>query len=288
MGIAGHWKSTLPLVLAALLLPFAANAQEPVQKRLLFLTHAGLYAHASLESAERVVSELGAQGGFDVIAHQGYRQEPDEIDLSFISRDYLAQFDALMMFTNGNLPMTDDQKRAILEFVREGGGFVGTHAATLTFYDYPDFGEMLGGYFLDAIQQDHLFVLRVEDPDHPSTRMLGPSWPVVDELYRFGTGTWDEDRPDENVDELFGHPIPVAFSRERVNVLLSIDTGRSDLEGLSELSAGGDYPQAWYRDYGEGRVFYTSLGHREDLWIHDRVFRAHLLGGIRWALGLED
>ena len=50
----------------------------------------------------------------------------------------------------------------------------------------------------------------------------------------------------------------------------------------------GDYPQAWYREYGEGRSFYTSLGHREETWSQNDVFRAHLTGGIRWALGLED
>jgi type 1 glutamine amidotransferase len=53
------------------------------------------------------------------------------------------------------------------------------------------------------------------------------------------------------------------------------------------MQPGGDYPQAWYRTYGKGRSFYTALGHRDDIWSNDPVFRAHVLGGIRWALGLE-
>lgn len=277
------------LVLASLVpaLPTAAQDAEP--ERLLFLTHAGLYAHPSLSVAEEVVTELGKEHGFEVTTHQGYQYEPEEIDLSFLTRDYLDGFDGLMMFTNGNLPVSEDQKEAILDFVREGGGFVGTHAAALTFYDYPPFGEMLGGYFLTAIQQDHLFVLEVEDTDHPATRMLGPSWPEVDEFYRYGTDTWDESQPEDEryVDLLFGHPIHVAFSRDRVNVLLSIDTELSDLEGVEDVEPGGDYPQAWNRDYGQGRVFYTSLGHTERIWT-DPVFQAHLVGGIRWSLGLEN
>jgi hypothetical protein len=118
--------------------------------------------------------------------------------------------------------------------------------------------------------------------------MLGPSWPIVDEMYHYGTAPWTADRPDENVDVLFGNRIPMGFSRDRVRVLMSIDTRRTDLDGLEGVEPGGDYPQSWVREYGEGRVFYTSLGHREDIWTNDPVFRAHVVGGIRWALGLEE
>jgi hypothetical protein len=71
-------------------------------------------------------------------------------------------------------------------------------------------------------------------------------------------------------------------------VLLSIDTEETDLEGLGGLRPGGDYPQSWVREFGAGRSFYTSIGHRDDIWPNDPVFRAHLVGGIRWALGLEE
>jgi type 1 glutamine amidotransferase len=83
------------------------------------------------------------------------------------------------------------------------------------------------------------------------------------------------------------YPIPLAFSRDKVRVLLSIDTERTDLSNLIAVTKGGDYPQAWEKEYGKGRVFYTALGHREDIWGTDPVFRAHVNGGIRWALQLE-
>jgi type 1 glutamine amidotransferase len=218
---------------------------------------------------------------------EGYKQEAPNLDLSIFTAEYLAQFDGLMMMTNGNLPMDAAQRQAIVDFVESGGGFVGAHCASLTFYDFPAFGEMLGGYYWRSIKQNKLFVLKVEDQTHPATRMLGPSWPLVDEFYEFGTAPWDAARPEENVDVLFGNRIPVGFSRDRVRVLLSIDTERSDLSDTPELDLAGDYPQAWCRDFGEGRVFYTALGHRPDLWSNP-VFQAHLAGGIRWALGLED
>ena len=269
-------------------LAVATGGQAPAKKKLLFLTHAALYKHTSLGPAEKAVIELGKAGGFDVTTVEGYKQEAAKIDLSFLTPEYLAAFDAVMMMTNGNLPLTDVQKRNLLEFVRGGKGFVGAHCASLTFYNSPEFGDMLGGYYRRSIKQNAIGVLKVEDAKHPATRMLGGSWPVVDEFYLFGTAPWDSSRPTENVDVLFGNHIPMGFSRDRVHVLLSLDTEKSDITGFPDVVRGGDYPQAWTRTYGAGRSFYTSLGHRDDIWSNDPVFRAHITGGIRWALGLDN
>jgi len=284
-------KARLVAVLGALVLASSHTAPAAAQqapKRLLFLTHAGLYKHSSLGPAEAAVTAWGRDAGFEVTALQGYVQEAPSLDLSMVTAEYLAGFDGVMMMTNGDLPMSPAQRQALVDFVRNGGGLVGVHNAALTFYDFPEFGEVLGGYFRRAIRQRHLFVLRVEDREHPATRMLGPSWPIVDELYQYGTAPWGADRPEENVDVLFGNRIPMGFSRDRVRVLMSIDTELTDLDGLEEIVRGGDYPQSWVREYGRGRSFYTSLGHRDDIWSNDPVFRAHVVGGIRWALGLED
>mgnify|MGYP001305619243 CR=1 FL=1 len=197
-------------------------------------------------------------------------------------------FDGVMMMTNGNLRFSEAQKRNLLDFVRSGKGFIGAHCASLTFYDYPEFGDMLGGYFQRNLPQGTIAVLKVEDGKHPATRMLGAGWPLVDEFYLFGTAPWDAAKPNDNVDSLFKNKIPMGFSRDRVHVLLSLDTERMDLSKQPHLVRGGDYPQAWTRTYGKGRSFYTSLGHRDDIWSSDPVFRAHIAGGIRWALGLEQ
>jgi type 1 glutamine amidotransferase len=274
------------LVVATLLT--AAASQPAAPKKLLFLTHAGLYKHTSLGPAEAAVTELGTQGGFEVTTVQGYKQDADKIDLAFLTPDYLARFDGLMLMTNGNLPLSDAQKRGIIDFVRNGKALIGAHCAALTLYNYPEFGDMLGGYYRRSGRQNRVVILKVEDQTHPATRMLGASWPLVDEFYLFGTSPWDASKPNENVDVLFGNRIPMGFSRDRVHVLLSIDSEKSDLTGQTDMTRGGDYPQAWWRTFGKGRTFYTALGHRDDIWSNDPVFRAHILGGIRWALGMEE
>jgi len=280
----------LPLVatLIAALASMSVGAQPAATRKLLFLTHAGLYKHTSLGPAEIAVTELGKQGGFDVTTVQGYKQDADKIDLAFLTPEYLARFDGLMLMTNGNLPLTDAQKRSLIDFVQNGKALIGAHCAALTLYNYPEFGEMLGGYYRRSGRQNRIVVLKVEDQTHPATRMLGASWPLVDEFYLFGTAPWDASKPTENVDVLFGNRIPMGFSRDRVHVLLSIDSDESDLAGQTDMTRGGDYPQAWWRTFGKGRTFYTALGHRDDIWSNDPVFRAHILGGIRWALGLEN
>jgi hypothetical protein len=83
------------------------------------------------------------------------------------------------------------------------------------------------------------------------------------------------------------------YDAARVHELLVLDKDPND-------GTPGHFPISWCRDYGKGKVFYTALGHREDIWdgdpaLHERknslevstAFQAHLLGGIEWALGIE-
>jgi type 1 glutamine amidotransferase len=264
--------------------------QTAARKKLLFLAYPGISYHASLDPAETATTEWGRSGGFDVSIdprRPKTLEDKDNVDLTFITPEYLAQFDGLMMMTNGNPPFTETQKRALVDFVRNGKAFIGAHCASVSLYDYAPYGEMLGGYFRRSISQTAIVVLKVEDPSHPSTRMLGPSWPVVDEFYHFAKAPWDASMPAENVSSPGNFKIPFGFSRESVHVLLSIDTERSDVSNLREVTRGGDFPQAWTKTYGKGRVFYTALGHRADMWSSNPVFQAHMTGGIRWALGLE-
>jgi type 1 glutamine amidotransferase len=271
------------------------SGQTPARKRLLFLTHAALYKHPSLAPAEAAVTQYGKTGGFDVTTLEGYKQESAKLDMSFLTPEYLAQFDGLMLMTNGNLPLTLEQKRGIVDFVRNGKALIGVHCASLTLYDYPEFGEVLGGYYRRSIIPTTIVgkkmgVLKVEDPNHPATKMLtGGSWAVAEEFYQMGTAVWDASRPTEQISQVGRLHIPMAFSRDRVHVLLSLDTEKTDISDLGpEVVKTGDYPQAWSRTFGRGRSFYTTLGHREDIWSTDPTFRAHVTGGIRWALGLEN
>ena len=260
------------LVVGALL--STTGVAEGKKPKVLLLTHSQGYKHGSLPVAERVVKKMAAESGaFEIFSLEGYRQKSEGIDLAMISAEYLVRFDAVMFYTTGELPLDDAQKKALIDFVKEGKGYIGVHSATDTFYTWKGYGELVGAYFSAHGPNQLKLFLKIEDGNHPATQMLGDSWEIADEFYRFGKAAEDERRP-------------VAFSRDRLHVLMSVDTERSDLSGQG-MEKGGDYAIAWYQNFGKGRSFYTALGHRDDVW-KNSVYQQHLLGGILWALGLKE
>jgi type 1 glutamine amidotransferase len=280
-----------------------AVAQGQTGKRLLLLTHNTFYNHSSLEAIEQVVPEWGKTAGFSVTSLEGYKQttacttqkpcDPSVADLSMIDAKYLSQFDAIMASTNGELPFTDAGKQALVDFVRNGKGIVFVHQSMVTLYGFKPWGEMLGAYMANGALFDgtnsakRLAVMKVEDRNHPATRSLPENWTLHDEFYQFATKVWDPATPNENRGPT-RLPVPLAFSRDRVHVLMSLDSEKTDFTGVKGWQKGGDYPQAWWQDYGKGRTFYTSLGHRPDLWTSDPTFKAHIVGALRWVLRLES
>lgn len=160
--------------------------------------------------------------------------------------------------TTGTLGIPD--LPAFLSWIRAGHPFVATHSATDTYHDEPAYIEMIGGEF-ETHGNETTVEIRIEDRSHPSTSALPSPFRIFDEIYEFRTNP-----------------------RGRVNVLLSLDRHPDD--GHPEADQPGDFPLAWHRMYGNGRVFYTALGHREDVW-NNTQFQQHLLGAIRWAFGLS-
>ena len=143
--------------------------------------------------------------------------------------------------------------------IREGHAFLGTHSASDTYHDAPAFLEMLGAEF-ETHGDETTVEARVEDRVHPAGAALDNPFRVFDEIYEFRTNP-----------------------RGRVNVLLSLD--RHPADGHAAAGQQGDFPLAWYHTYGNGRVFYTALGHRDEVW-NDARFQRHVVGGLRWALNL--
>jgi len=142
-------------------------------------------------------------------------------------------------------------KQGILEFVRSGKGLVGIHAATAALQSWPEYGEMIGGYYGGHILQD--VAVRLDDPNHPVNACFqGKPW-------------------------TFREP----YSRRKLRVLLSLDLGRMEDPGKRPDK---DYAVSWVREYGKGRVFYTTLGHCEPVYA-DPLFLRHLLAGLQFALG---
>jgi len=188
----------------------------------------------------------------------------------------LQQFDAgCFNNTVGVLFEDPELRKSLLDFVSGGRGFIGIHAAGATFvqwpvYDqWPEFGEMLGGYENGGHpwKPDETITLRVEDRDNPVNASF--------EADRF-----------EISDEVFQFQAP--YSRSKLRVLLSIDTERTDMNPsrrfLPERAADKDFAIDWIRNYGKGRVFYSSLGHNPHIFWNAPVL-AHFLAGIQFALG---
>ena len=226
----------------------------PPTRHVLYLTHSAGFVHDVLPLSEQVMRDIGAtSGAFDATATK---------DCALVSAESLRGYDAVIFYTTGELPMSDTQKQALLEFVRSGRGFVGIHSATDTFYEWPDYGQMIGAYF-DGHPWHQDVRIRVEDKNHPATNRLPDSLTISDEIYQFRD-----------------------WSRDRVHVLLSLDPASVDLTKDGVHRTDKDFANAWTRTYGSGRVFYTALGHEAAVW-RDTRFQQHLLGGIKWAMGVQ-
>ena len=134
MTVTMNRREMIGLCGSAAAWPFTAHAQ---QRRLLYLTHSAGYRHEAIPLSRTVLSRIG-QSLFDVTATE---------DTSQLTTENLARYAVVMFFTTGELPMSAAQKSALLDFVRAGRGFVGVHSATDTFYEWPDYGALIGGYF---------------------------------------------------------------------------------------------------------------------------------------------
>lgn len=161
------------------------------------------------------------------------------------------------------LAMDDSQKADFLSFIREDGkGFLGAHSANDTFYKWPAYGEMIGGYFdLHPWNQFQAPII-VEDRSFPGMQKFPPAFTIHDEIYQAKD-----------------------FSRERVRVLMRVDADKVDLRAKGVHRTDKDFAVTWARNYGKGRVFYCGLGHREEVWDRPDV-RKMWLEAIKWAMGL--
>ncbi|MGH7955983.1 MAG: ThuA domain-containing protein [Opitutaceae bacterium] len=189
----------------------------------------------------------------------------------------LKNYDAVLFAstTGDDLPLPDRQ--GFVDWVASGKGFIGVHAATDTLKAFVPYVTMIGGAFRTHGPQVTVECIN-QDKAHGACKHLPGRWTVYDEIYQMKD-----------------------FDRAKVHGLLSLETlmlTRKDKD--AKKATPGDYPIAWSKMHGKGRVFYTSLGHREDMWDPDykdkdarmnspemaKQFQQHVLGGILWALGL--
>jgi type 1 glutamine amidotransferase/DNA-binding beta-propeller fold protein YncE len=228
-------------------------------RRLLAVGAAPGYQHDSTSDALAAIRELGRESG---LWETFVRTDVELVTRRKLegNRRNLDYFDGLFLVTCGDVPLDDEQRQALLSFVRDQGkGLVAAHGASVA--EWPPWVELLGGSF-DLHPWNQLEgELKVEDPEFPAVRHFPERFRLFDEFYQIK-----------------------GFSRERSRVLLSLDTSQLDktLPGVR----GGFVPLAWTHSYGKGRVFYSSLGHPRGSWSRPDL-RRMWLEAVKWALGLD-
>ncbi|WP_405469190.1 ThuA domain-containing protein [Streptomyces canus] len=247
MNTTGRWTTTV--VGAALLLGCvsepAASHSADAERVLVFSKTAG-FRHDSIPDGVAAVKQLGETGGFTVDATE---------DANAFTPRNLRRYDAVVFLSTTGDVLDPTQQRAFEGYIRNGGGYVGIHAAADTEYDWAFYGGLAGAYFQShpAIQPATVVA---EDRAHPSTSGLPPTWNRTDEWYNYRSNP-----------------------RDRAHVLASLDES-----SYTGGTMNGDHPIAWCQDYQGGRAFYTGLGHTKESYT-DPAFRGHVLGGIRYAIG---
>ena len=249
MAITVDRRALLALLGGAAASSNGARAQQR-PGRVLYCSHSAGYLHDSIPLSHSIMKQVGESSRlFDVTSTE---------DVSEFTVANLARYDAVMFFTTGELPMSGAQKAALLDFVRSGRGFVGVHSATDTFYDWPDYLELIGGYF-DGHPWHQNVRINAADPANALVSFLGESFAISDEIYQIRD-----------------------FDERGSRVLLRLDPTSVDLtrDGVHRRSYG--WPLAWTRQYGQGRVFYTALGHEVGVW-RDARYQRLLLNAMLWA-----
>jgi type 1 glutamine amidotransferase len=277
-----------PLVIATalVLLPSPGRTQTTPKKILFFSKSAG-FEHdmikqpgSQMSKAEKILQALGGSNNIEFTFTK---------DGGVFTPENIAKYDAFFFYTTGNLtekgsdgnpPMSVEGKAAFLEAIHNGKGFIGTHSATDTFHSpggkehgdarYHDDGDdadpyikMIGGEFITHASQQHARQICV-DKSFPGMSAVPDDFAPLEEWYS------------------------LKDFAPNLHVLLVQDTSNMDKTGGNRNAYDRpNYPSTWAHMYGTGRVFYTSMGHRDDVWANP-VFQQVLLGGLNWALGNVD
>jgi hypothetical protein len=250
----------LLLGVSALVSRDAVTAQKKL--RVTYITQSKGFKHGVLPESEKIMQELGAKHGFEVTISQ----ESEKV----ITAENLKNIDVLIFYTTGELPWSAEQKQLFLDFVKNGKGFVGIHSATDTFYQWPEYGQLVGGYFDGHpwTARDKVTV-RKDDKAFSVTKHFEDSFDWVEETYQYKQ-----------------------FNAKDCKVVMSMDVAKTDMtkKGVKGIHAVGEaanvkpdsFPLVWYRAYGKGRVFYSEPGHNSAIW-NDARYQTMIVNAIKWA-----
>jgi type 1 glutamine amidotransferase len=260
-------------------LPAEAFAKPAKPRKVLIFSKTAGFRHESIATGKLAFTELGKKtGAFEAVISD---------DLSNFEPKTIDQFDAILFLSTTMDPFapskpewdamddkakkeagknTERLQKSLMSFVKGGKGFIGIHAATDTFYNWAEYGEMIGGYFdghpWGAGTQVSIKVEPGQEK-HPLVAMFdGKNVDFKEEIYQ----------------------LKDPYDSKKVHMLLRLDPEKSDMKVNGLKREDKDWGVAWARSWGKGRVFYCSLGHNHDMYWHPTVLR-HYLAGIQWALG---
>ncbi|MFC1794286.1 ThuA domain-containing protein, partial [Planctomycetota bacterium] len=244
---------------------FAAPRKN--RKLLIFGLNVGYGGHGSIPTANLAFTLMGQKtGAFETVISK---------DPSVFKPDNLKQFDAVFLNnTVGNLFEDAGLRQSLLEFVYGGGGLMGVHGTTAAFTqwpgaieDWPEFGIMLGARGANhRASKEHVFI-KLDDPDHPVNQPFGgKGYDYRDEFFR----------------------VHEPYSRDRVRVLQSIDTEKTDMNQDPAygkvVREDDDYALAWVRQYGRGRIFYCTIAHNPYVFWDPKMLQFYL-AATQFAVG---
>ena len=253
-------------LLLGITLSFTLSAQ-PKKKKLLAIGAVKGFQHDSVSHALATIEWMGRESGiYDTYI---------KTDTQLITKQKLGgnaknldYFDAILFYTTGELDMDEQQKKDLLSFIGEDGkGFIGVHSATDTFYKWPEYGELIGGWFKEHPWGVFDAPVVVEDSNFPGMQGVPKEFVFKDEIYQI-----------------------MKFSREKTHVIARLDANKLDLANpkvMPEHRADKDFPIIWAKMQGKGRVYYNTLGHREESWDRKDVQKMYL-EAIKWAMGLTQ
>jgi len=247
-------------------LPPPPHAKQIHLKHVLVIGQTKGFEHDSVTDAMVAIANMGKKSG---LWDTEIRTDTELLTKKDLGRNTknLSYFDCLVFAsTTGELDMDASQKKDMMSFIKDDGkGFVGIHAALDTNYTWPEYGEMIGGWFDQHPWGTFNAPIINEQPNFSAVRHFPKEFVKYDEIYQ-----------------------PKDWSRDKVNVLLSLDASKLDYSNNPRIHrADHDFPVAWVKMYGKGRVFYSTLGHTEESW-QDPDIRKMYFEAIKWALGMTE
>ncbi len=240
------------------------SQQAPKKKKLLAIGDVKGFQHDSVSHGLATIERLGRESGlYDTyIRTDTQLLTKSKIGGNAKNLDY---FDAVLFYTTGELDMSPQQKDDFMSFIKvDGKGFIGAHSALDTFYAWHEYGDMIGGYFNDHPWGVFDAPVIVEDRKFPAMKAFAPTFTIRDEIYQ-----------------------PMDWSRDKVRVLARLDPNKIDLKNPRVKRTDRDFAVAWAKTYGKGRVFYSTFGHREEVWDMPQI-QTMYLEAIKWAMKLTD